>query len=67
MYLYTQEREKEKRVNVLKRECTLHSARTVSIAGMVVGTLRCGNNVKLNEDVKAKIKKKKKMQLFPKA
>ena len=40
----------------LKERVHLYSARTVSIPGMVVGTLQCGNNVKLNEDVKAKKK-----------
>jgi len=49
----------------LKERVHMYSARTVSIPGMVVGTLQCGNNVKLNEDVKAK--KKKKIHLFPKA
>lgn len=38
-----------------------HIARTGSIAGMVVGTLKCINNVKLNEDVKAKNQKKEKL------
>ena len=38
----------------LKERVHLYSARTVSIPGMVVGTLRYGNNLKLNEDVKAK-------------
>lgn len=40
----------------LKERVHMYSARTVSIPGMVVGTLQCGNNVKLNEDVKAKKK-----------
>ena len=40
----------------LKERVHLYSARTVSIPRMVVGTLQCGNNVKLNEDVKAKKK-----------
>lgn len=42
----------------LKEKVHLYSARSVSIPGMVVGTLLCGNNGKLNEDVKAKKKKK---------
>lgn len=49
----------------LKEKVHLYSARSVSIPGMVVGTLLCGNNGKLNEDVKAK-KKKRKYSFFQK-